>query len=178
MKNLTSKEQRRRANIFWKNITDDEYINFCNKMKSYWTEEKKKDKSKQMNEYYSNPKNRMKKSIEGQERWDSMSDEKRREFKEKMDIVNKDDNKRRVAGNKIRELWKSDGYLEKMKNRNHKPCVKLKVIKPNGDEVIYKSMKDMINKHDISAYLIRKHKDTGVKIINSDLKDCLLESVK
>jgi hypothetical protein len=117
MKNLSSDEQRRRANIFWKNISDNEYLDFCNKMKDYWTGEKKKEKSIQMVEYYSNPENIVKKSIESKNVWKSRSNEERKLFSEKMTIINKDEIKRKDAGDKIKNLWKNYEYLEKMKNR-------------------------------------------------------------
>ena len=96
MKTLSSDEQRRRANIFWDNISDDEYLNFSQKMKDYWTEEKRIEKSKQMSEHYSNPENIIKKSIEGKKRWSSMSVEKREKFNKTMNIVNKETYERRI----------------------------------------------------------------------------------
>jgi hypothetical protein len=54
---FSSENQRRRAKLFWNNITDEEYTIFSNKIKEYWTNEKREDKSKQMIEHYSNPEN-------------------------------------------------------------------------------------------------------------------------
>jgi len=185
MKKLSSEEQKRRIDKFWNNISDEKYINFCNKMKSYWTDEKKKLKSKEMNKYYSNPDNINKKSIETLEHWNSMNKDKRKKFKDKMTIINKDKDKRKKSGEKIKELWNNDDYLDKMKNRKHKPGIKLKLIKPNGYEIIYKNMKDMTIKTNFSPFLIRKYRDTGIKIkkesLNDDnifLLDCILESIK
>lgn len=123
MKKLDSDEQRRRAYIFWNNITDEEYVNFCNKMKEHWTEEKRQDKSKQMNDYYSNPENIEKKRAETQERWNSMSKEDKKKFNSKMNTINKSEEKRRLAGEKIKSLWLNKEYLEKMKNRPDRKSV-------------------------------------------------------
>lgn len=120
MKTLTSDEQRRRANIFWNNITKQKYNDFCKKLKKYWTPEKRIEKSIQMKLYYLNTNNIEKKRIEQKNRWDSMSDEKRQEFINKMNIINNDKQKRQQAGNKIKDLWKDPVFLEKMKNRKKK----------------------------------------------------------
>ena len=143
MKSLTSEEQKRRANIFWNNMTEDDHLEFSNKMKSYWTDEKRIEKSNSMNLFYSNVENKIKKSVESKQRWDSLSAEEYLKIKEKMSIVNKDERKRKLAGDKIRELWKDDNYLKKMKQRNTKPGVKIKLIKPDGSEIIIENMRIM-----------------------------------
>ncbi len=171
MKGLSSEEQRRRANLYWNNITDEEYLEFCNKMKSYWTEEKKNEKSEQMKGFYSNVENVEKKRKESKDRWDSLDETHRLKFKEKMTSINKDLDKRLDAGNKIKELWKNPNFLEKMKNRNKRPGTKIKLINKDGEEVIFMNMKDMIEKYNFSAYLIRKYRDTNNKISESDLKE-------
>ncbi len=173
MKSLGSQEQRRRANIFWGNITEEQYTMFSNKMKEYWTEDKRIEKSKQMNEYYSNPENIKKKSIESQERWDSMTKEEREKFTAKMTTINKDEDKRRKAGNKIKNLWQSEDYLEKMKNRPHRKGTMLKIIKPNGEEIIVESMNVLQKEYDFSLHLIRKYRDTDIEIPERDLKSNL-----
>lgn len=171
MKNLSSDEQSRRANIFWKNISDNEYLYFCNKMKNYWTDEKKKEKSIQMLKYYSNPENIIKKSIESINFWKSRSNEERKLFSEKMTIINKDETKRREAGDKIKNLWKSDEYLEKMKNRKSRKGLSIKVIYSNGDEDIFETMESLNKKLNFSNHLIRKYRDKDKKIIMKDLNN-------
>jgi hypothetical protein len=173
MKSLGSQEQRRRANIFWGNISEEQYTIFSNKMKQYWTEDKRIEKSEQMNEYYSNPENINKKSIETQERWNSMSSEEREKFTVKMTTINKDDGKRRKAGDKIKNLWQSEDYLEKMKNRPHRKGTMLKIIKLNGEEIVVESMNVFQKKYDFSLHLIRKYRDTGIEISEIDLKSNL-----
>jgi hypothetical protein len=173
IRSLGSQEQRRRANIFWGNITEEQYIIFSNKMKEYWTEDKRIEKSKQMNEYYSNPENINKKSIETQERWDSMTKEEREKFTVKMTAINKDEGKRRKAGDKIKKLWESEDYLEKMKNRPHRKGTMLKIIKPDGQEIIVESMKFFEKEYDFSLHLIRKYRDTDIEISEKDLNSNL-----
>lgn len=169
MKSLSTKEQSRRANIFWKNITDENYIKFCNKIKSYWTDEKKIEKSIQMKEYYLNPDNIVKKQKETQERWNLMSNDERLKFKEKMNIVNKDEIKRKNAGNKIKDLWNEPIYLEKMKNRKKRSGIKHKVILSNNDELIFNTMSKLEKYFLFSSHLIRKYRDTDIKILLIDL---------
>lgn len=185
MKTLSSDEQSRRAKIFWNNITDESYSEFCEKMKDYWTDYKKLEKSNKMKEFYLNDDNRIRKSIENKNRWDMTKDEDRLKFKEKMNIVNKDENKRKLSGDKIKELWKDEIYLQKMRQRKSNPGVKLKVINTNGEEIIFENMKSMTNKYNFSPHLIRKYRDKNTKISENDLKEenivllnCLIESIK
>lgn len=154
-------------------------------MKNYWTEEKKKEKSEQMLEFYSNPENIENKRRESHLFWDNLNEESRLQFKEKMNSINKDKNKRIDAGIKIKELWKNPKYLEKMKNRKTNPGIKIKLIKVDGTEIIFDKMKDMVDKYNFSAHLIRKYKDTNKKISNKDVKEkniellnCTIETVK
>lgn len=185
MKTLSSEEQSRRARIFWDNISDEEYLDFCNQIKSYWTDEKKKEKSIQMSEYYSNPENVNNKSIESKKVWDLRSEEKRESFTKKMSLINKGEGKRKDAGNKIKELWKNDDYLEKMKNRKIRGGTSIKIIKPDGEEIVVETMKEMEVKYSFSAHFIRRYRDTNAKILKKDLKeenmlllDCIIESKK
>lgn len=171
MKNLSSDEQGRRSNIFWKNISDNEYLDFCNKIKDYWTEERKKEKSIQMLEYYSNLENIVKKSIESKNVWESRSDEERKLFSEKMTIINKNKTKRREAGDKIRSLWKNNEYLEKMKNRKPRKGLSIRVIYSNGDEDVFETMESLNKKLNFSSHLIRKYRDKDKKIIMKDLNN-------
>jgi hypothetical protein len=86
------------------------------KMKQYWTEEKRKEKSKSLIEYN---------KIHGTERYSaallnrysSMTDKEYNEFVITMNKVNKDEEKRKKASEKLKEKWKDPAYIEKMKNR-------------------------------------------------------------
>lgn len=185
MSSLSSEEQSRRARIFWDNISDEEYLDFCNKIKSYWTDEKRKEKSVQMSEYYLNPENIINKSIESKKIWDSRSEEKRESFTKKMSLINKGVRKRKDAGDKIKELWKNEDYLEKMKNRRSRGGTPIKIIKPDGEEIVVETMREIEVKYSFSAYLIRKYRDTNIKILESDLKEenmfllnCIIKSIK
>ena len=171
MKKLSPEEQRRRANIFWENISDDQYLKFSQKIKDYWTEEKRIEKSKQMNDHYSNPDNILKKSIEGKKRWDSMDENEREEFNKTMNVVNKDADKRKKAGDKIKSLWESEDYLNKMKNRKHRSGSMIKIIKPNGEEIIMETMKKLEREYSFSVHLIRKYRDTDNRISEKDLSE-------
>jgi hypothetical protein len=127
MKSLTSAEQRRRANIFWDNITEDRYLQFCKQISDIWTDKKKLEQSKKLKKFYENPFNREKKSIETKNRYESLSIKERNNFKEKMSNVNKRKDKRDNAGKTIKKLWQNDVFREKMKNRKVRAgrCIKL-----------------------------------------------------
>jgi len=185
MKGLSRGEQQRRTSIFWNNITDDDYIKFCERMKSYWTEEKKLEKSKQMNDFYSKPGNVERKIKETKDRWDSLDEEYRNNFKEKMSLVNKDLDKRLDAGNKIKEKWRDPEYLLKMKTRKKRNGLKIKILKSNGDIEIFENMEDIVRKYNFSTHLIRKYRDTENKIseihlnkFNNDLLGSIIETIK
>jgi competence protein ComGC len=166
----SSEEQRRRISKFWNNITDEQYLEFSKKMKSYWTDEKKKEKSDQMKEYYLDKQNIEEKKRIAKERWDNLSEEEYLIFKQKMDIINKNVEKRKDAGEKIKKLWQSEEYLEKMKKRPKNPGTKIKLISPNGEEIIFENMKTLTKNLNISANLIRKYRDTNIPINERSLK--------
>ena len=185
MKTLSSSEQSRRSKIFWNNMSDEVYSEYCNNLKKYWTSENKIEKSNKMKEFYLNENNRIKKSIENKNRWDMTKDEDRLKFKEIMNVVNKDKNKRKLAGDKIKELWKDDSYLQKMRKRKSNPGIKLKLINIDGEETILENMKSMTDKYNFSPHLIRKYRDKNIKINKVDLKkenmillNCIIESIK
>lgn len=171
MKLLTSEEQTRRANIYWNNITDEDYIKFCEKIKSYWTEDKRIEKSKQMNEYYSNIDNVEKKKKETKDRWDSLDDEYRNKFKEKMSFINKNENKRLDASDKIKKKWKDSDYLEKMKNRKKRSGLKIKIIKSDGLVEIFENMEDIVREYSFSTHLIRKYRDKNKIVLEKHLNN-------
>jgi len=183
MKNLSSREQSRRANIFWENMEEEDYKKFCDEMKSYWTDEKRIEKSKQMKDYYLVLENMEKKKIETQYRWNNLSKEERINFKDKMTIINKDKNKREDAGKKIKKLWTDDEYLEKMKNRKHRAGKKIKIIKPNGEEIIFETMCEIEREYNFSKHFVRKYRDKNLQVEekhlneNKQLLGCIIESI-
>jgi len=169
MKKLSSDEQSRRAKLFWDNISDEEYLDFCNISKKYWTDENKLQKSKDMIEFYSQESEVEKKRLETKQRWDSLNEEDRVKFKEKMNLINKDEHKRKDAGIKIKNLWKDPDYLEKMKNRKPKSGLKIKLIDTYGSEEIFNSMEDITKKYKLSTHLIRKYRDKDMCILEKHL---------
>jgi len=181
---FSSEKQRERANMLWNNITDEEYILFCKKMKSYWTEEKKLEKSIEMKKFYSDHNNVAKKSIESKKIWDERDDEFRDKFRDKMTQVNKDEKKREDAGKKIKEIWKSEEYLEKMRNRKLRGGTKIKLINNNEVVGVFETMRKFEESYHFSVYLIRKYKNSGNPIseidlneFNIGLKNCKIETI-
>jgi len=85
------------------------------KMKEYWTEERKNKKSLDMLEYYNI--NGTEKVINALKKRYSDKEFKNR-FDIKMNYVNKNTEKRKKAGQTIKEKWNNDeDFKEKMKNR-------------------------------------------------------------
>lgn len=61
----------------------------------------------------------------------------------------------------------------------------IKIIKPNGEEIIIETMKKLEREYSFSTHLIRKYRDTNINILERDLKnkniillDCIIESIK
>lgn len=175
MSTLSSVEQSRRAKLFWDNITPQRYEQFCQNVKNSWSEEKRIQKSIEMKKYFENEENRKQKSIEAKEFWDNSSDEFKQNFKDKMNIVNKDIVKREKAGKVIKEKWKDPIFLNKMKNRKTKPGQNHIIIYSNNTSIKYNTMQEIINKYNFTADKIRKYRNTNNKIEISDLNENNME---
>lgn len=119
------------------------------KMKSYWTEERRKQKSKDMIEY--NKINGTERYITGTKKRYS-NEEFYESFVDKMSRVNKCPEKRKKAGQKIKEKWNDPEYLEKMKNRGGGR----KKIVVEIDGVVYASISDAVNNTNLSYHQVRK----------------------
>lgn len=86
-------------------------------MKIYWDEEKRKSHSDKMKKY--NVENGTSRYTEELNRRYADTEYKQK-FIDKMKIVNADTEKRKKAGQKIKELWESDeDFKNKMKKRKH-----------------------------------------------------------
>ena len=175
MSSLSSEERTRRLNIHWSNISDDDYSKFCKKMSDYWTEERKIEKAKEMKDFFSTEENVQKKREESTLIWENRDEDFRINFRNKMEKINKDEEKRRDAGEKIKLLWKSENYLNKMKNRKKREGVKLKLIHINGTEVVIESMRKFKEIYNFSEHLIRKYRNTNKFISIDDLNESNIE---
>ena len=82
-------------------------------MMEYWTDDKKCSKSKQMTEYYRTH-GTQKQVVGTKNRY--KDDDFLQKFKTKMGEVNSDENKRKDAGEKIKDKWKNN-MLESRKNK-------------------------------------------------------------
>lgn len=84
------------------------------KMKEYWTESKRYEKSEQMKQFYqkngTDTISQNSKKLHGDPAFKSR-------FVDKMNEVNKREEKRKNASNKIKEKWKDPNFIEKMKKR-------------------------------------------------------------
>jgi hypothetical protein len=168
MKSLSSDEQGRRSKKGWDNLTKLEYENRCRINKDNWTEERKLNKSKQMSEYFKNNPDEI--SARNKKRWDNISDNDLEAFKTKMNDVNADPDKRRRAGETIRNKWKDPKFIEKMKSRKVHVDI-YEAISPNGKTFKREGMIAMINEFDFSPYLVRKFKNTGDIVTSTNTKN-------
>lgn len=119
------------------------------KLKDYWTDERKQKKSAAMVEY-----NKM----HGKERYIKAANKRyaNTDFVEQftctMTDVNKCTVKREKAGRKIKELWQTPDFLEKMKNRGGGR----KKISVTINGVTYKSLSEAVNETGLSYHTVRK----------------------
>jgi hypothetical protein len=164
MKSLSSEEQRRRANIFWDNITEERYLEFCKTMTNIWTDDKKHIQSKKLKMFYEIPLNRELKSIESRQRYESQSKEERDSFKEKMNHVNKQQDKRDKAGKSIKKLWEDDSFREKMKQRKVRSGTPIKLIFSDNTFREFDSISSLSREYRITIHTIRKYIDSDKHI--------------
>jgi hypothetical protein len=97
---LNNPHRKEELSVFFKNLwkskTKEEYNVWCKNM--IWSEDRHTNHKRYMEDKWTDPV------------W-------RNSMTEKMDIVNKDINKRQNASEKIKEKWKDPIFLEKMNNR-------------------------------------------------------------
>jgi hypothetical protein len=165
MKSLSSDEQRRIANIFWNNITEDKYNKFCKTMKSVWTYDKRIEHSNKLKSFYENEENRKNKSVEVKSRYDSMSNEKRQQFKETRGNINKLSEKRNKASKTIKKLWDSTEFKNTMKRRKARSGISIKLTFKDNRFCMFDSISVFSKTYNISAYTIRLFLNTNKPIL-------------
>jgi len=168
MKSLSSEEQSRRSKKGWDNLTKTEYEKRCKINKDNWTKERKINKSKQMKNYFKNNPDEI--SARNKKRWDNISDADLESFKNKMNVINTDPQKRKRAGETIKNKWKDHEFKEKMKSRNVHTDI-YEAISPDGEMIRREGMISMINEFNFSPYLVRKFKNTGNIVTSNNTKN-------
>lgn len=153
MSSLPSEEQSRRITKFWESISDKERKEFGDKMKLLWTDEKRKEWAKQVSKRYDDEEYRKKISNRLRERYNNQEFKSR--FVDKMNEVNKDESKRKAAGESIKNKWKDADYLEKMKNRPAR-SKHIEIIQENGEILKFNRMIDCCKYYNISMHILRK----------------------
>lgn len=172
MSSITHEEQQRRAKLHWNNISNEKRKEFSDKMKSIWTNEKREKQSNiVLQRYKNNPEYKEKISTSLKKRYDNT--EFKENFDNTMNIVNKDENKRKKAGDAIKNKWKDAAYLEKMRKRKA-PSKKVIVIKNDGEKNIFQSMKDCCTYYNISMYILRNIINNKCNNIPDFLKNCIV----
>lgn len=177
LKSLPSSYYSEKAKLFWDNITENEYITFCEKVSKSKTEEVIQKQKDSISIYYSDEKNRKKKSIEAKERWDNIDDQKRDEFKVKMKDINSNISKRKDASQKLKNKWKEEEFLEKMRNRKSRPKNKYELIFENGTNIVIVGFSEMIQKYNLNPTLVRKFMNTNQKVKTKSRRESALNTV-
>lgn len=168
MRELSRTEQSRRAQLFWKNMTDEEYIARCQKMKNIWTYDLKNKKSIQMREYLKQHPGEISKRL--YKRYSTMPTNQKKIFIEKMNIVNKDIDKRKKASASIKALWQNPSFKNKMKNRKTSKRT-ITATSPAGITYERYGLIEMITEFNFSSYLVRKFNNTGKPVISTNTKN-------
>lgn len=152
----------------WDNLSESEYKNRCKINKENWTEERKRIKSKQMIEYCKNNLDKIKER--NQNMWDSVTPEFRNEFKSKITEINRNPEKRRKAGDSIKNKWKDPIFRQKMKSRKN-AVKKYIAILPSGEIIERIGMIEMIKEFNFSPYLVRKYTNSGETVDSKHSKN-------
>jgi hypothetical protein len=72
-----------------------------------------------------------------------------------------------------------------MKNRKKRNGIKTEIIKNNGHVEVFENMEDIVKKYKFSTHLIRKYRDTDIKVSmnhlnenNIILLDAIIKTIK
>lgn len=168
MKSLSSEEQSRRSKLGWDRLNDIEYEKRCEINKNNWTDERKSKKSKDMKDYFKNNPDEM--SKRSSKMWNNMDPSKKKEFDNKMDIVNKDPEKRAKAARSIKSKWKDPEFRNKMKNRKTSSR-KVTAISPDGIVHEFEGLISMIEEYNFNRSLINKFRNTGKPVESENVKN-------
>jgi len=85
-----------------------------------WKDPEYREKTiKSMKDSASSPERRSIRKKATEKRWNNMSEQEREEFRAKMNDINKNEEKRKYASEKIKEKWKDPEFKKKMENRKH-----------------------------------------------------------
>lgn len=145
-----------------------EYNKRCQINKNNWTEERKQIKSKQMKDYFKNNPDEM--TERSKKMWSSMSSEKRKEFKDKMNIVNNDLNKRNKASKSIKEKWKDPSFKNKMKNRKTSSREVI-AISPFGEIIKRDGIIEILEEFDFNIRLMHQFRNTNKPVESKNVKN-------
>ena len=160
MKTVSPEIVRQSQLKYWANISPEEYSKRCKSNKLSWTDSRKSEHSKKLSSYFKNNPDEI--ASRNKKRWDNLPQDKRLEFNKKMDVINKDVNKRLKAGHAIRNRWKDPEYYEKMKNRKLYE-IELELISPSGEIFIRRGFWKVINEFNFSPHIVKKFLDTNTQ---------------
>jgi len=104
------------ARIFYDQYNGREFQS--NHFKKLWADpEHKKRHIESMIKERNSPEGKKRMQESAQKKWDSRSEEYRKNFRSKMTDINTDESKRKDAGEKIKKKWEDPDFKEKMSKR-------------------------------------------------------------
>lgn len=157
---ISSEKRTEIQNKIWRNYSKEEYIKRCAAARNAWSDERKMSKSVQQIEYAANNPGEMSRRMN--KRWNDASDEYIKNFTEKMSIVNRNEEKRKKAGESIKQCWKTEEFRNKMKNRCSHPYG-YKCVTKNGEIEFFMSFGEL-QKAGYNGNLVRAFVDTDIEI--------------
>lgn len=90
-------------------------------------------------------------------RYANESPEKREMFRQKMDSINKSEEKRREDSEKLKQLWSNPETRERIwGNREPKPSFVIKITDTEGNISFFKGIEKMCEEKNFSPYIVRK----------------------
>lgn len=85
------------------------------------------------------------------------SEEERVAFREKMDAINKDENKRKDDSEKLKAIWADPVRSKELwDNRRPRSSFVIKMTRPDGSTEIFKGFDKMCESNNFSKYIVRK----------------------
>jgi len=117
-KNMNNGQAKKMSNVFYSRENSNSIRS--KQFKDLWKNDSYREKiinSMKKERNTKEAKIRMKKAAK--KKWDTMSEIDREAHREKMLIINNNNDKRKIAGEKIKEKWKDPIYREKQKNRKY-----------------------------------------------------------
>ena len=195
MSSLSTEEQSRRSKKGWDNISDEKRKEFSEALKNSWDDDRRTEWSKKVSDRYKNEEycDKIKKSLK--KRYEN--EEYKKRFTDKMNIVNKDENKRKAASESLKIKWQDPEFIERVKEGRKKSKniqikklsntfklkwndsefrekvlksrIKYKVMLCSENEIIdtVYNIKDFCKKYNITELIFNRFNNSNTKIVKN-----------